>query len=97
VAQRVVRVRRREGLHARPAAALVRIAAEHGSAVWVARVGDPPGADADARSITEVLALGIRRGERVRVWAEGPDADGVLADIDRLLSGPEPGEEGDDG
>ncbi len=93
MAQRIVRVRRREGLHARPAAALVRIAAEHGSAVWIARVGDPPGADADARSITEVLALGIRRGERVRVWAEGADADAVLAAIDALLSGPEPGEE----
>jgi phosphotransferase system HPr (HPr) family protein len=97
MAHRVVRVRRREGLHARPAAALVRIAAEHGSPVWIARVGDPQGADADARSITEVLALGIRRGERVRVWAEGQDADSVLSEIDALLSGPEPGDEDDPG
>ncbi len=87
---REIRVRRREGLHARPAASLVRIAAEHGSPVWIARVGDPPGADADARSISEVLALGIRRGERVRVWAEGSDAEAVLTAIARTLDASEP-------
>lgn len=94
MATREIRVRRREGIHARPAASLVRIAAEHGSPVWIARVGDPPGADADARSIIEVLALGIRRGERVRVWAEGSDAEATLAAIAVTLSAPEPSEDG---
>ena len=92
MAHREIRVLRPEGLHARPAAALVRLAAEHGAAVWIARAGDLPGADADARSITEVLALGIRRGEKVRVWAEGPDADALLSRIADLLAGPDPDE-----
>jgi phosphotransferase system HPr (HPr) family protein len=89
MAQREFRVLRTEGLHARPAAALVRLASEHGGPVWIARAGDLPGADADARSITEVLALGIRRGEKVRVWAEGSDADALLGRIAEKLSGPD--------
>ena len=92
MAHREVRVARPEGLHARPAASLVRIAAEHGGPVWIARAGDLPGADADARSITEVLALGIRRGEKVRLWAEGPDADALVGRMAAVLSGPDPDE-----
>jgi len=77
-------VARADALHARPAARVVRAVAAHRSEVRLGRVHDPA-ADADARSITALLALGVGRGEIVRVRATGPDADDVLAAIRAIL------------
>ena len=83
-------VTRADALHARPAAQVVRTVAAHRSEVRLVRVEDPA-SDADARSITALLALGVGRGDTVRVHATGPDADEVLAAIRAiLLDGPSP-------
>ena len=52
-----------EGLHARPAAALVRLAAGFDARVTIN--------GADASSLLRIIALGLRHGERVTVRAEG--------------------------
>jgi phosphoenolpyruvate---glycerone phosphotransferase subunit DhaM len=86
-----VEVLRPEGLHARPAVLVVRAASELDARVLVSRVDEAGMAPADARSIIAILALGIRAGDRVRVEAEGPDADRALAALAALLvdaSGP---------
>lgn len=68
-----------EGLHARPAAALVRLAAGFDARVTVN--------GADASSLLRIIALGLRNGERVTVRADGADADAAVAAVSELLSG----------
>lgn len=68
-----------DGLHARPAALLVRAAAGYASRITVD--------GADAASLLAVLAKGLRQGAAVDVRAEGPDAraavDAVVALLER--------------
>jgi PTS hybrid protein len=62
-----------EGLHARPAAALVRAAAGFEARVTIE--------GANAASMLAVLALGLRHGAEVLLRAEGPDAAAALAAV----------------
>ncbi|NEV63246.1 phosphoenolpyruvate--protein phosphotransferase [Thiorhodococcus minor] len=64
-----------QGLHARPATALVDIAKGFNATIRV-RHGDRAG---DAKSLIALLNLGIESGATIRVMAEGPDADAALA------------------
>jgi phosphocarrier protein FPr len=64
-------LRNPHGLHARPAAQLARIAAEHGVAL---QLGGITGALVEARSILAVVALGLRGGAAVRVELTGSRA-----------------------
>lgn len=61
-------------LHARPAANFVRAAMRFSANVFVAH-GER---EADAKSLLSVLALGVRRGTRIRLRAEGDDAAAAL-------------------
>jgi phosphocarrier protein HPr len=61
-------------LHARPAADFVRTAMAFDATIAVAANGR----EADAKSLLAVLALGARRGTRLRLRAEGEDADPAL-------------------
>ncbi|RZS89367.1 phosphocarrier protein HPr /phosphoenolpyruvate--protein phosphotransferase /dihydroxyacetone kinase DhaM subunit [Motilibacter rhizosphaerae] len=71
------------GLHARPAAVLVR--ALEGRSTEV-RVGRPGGPYADARSLLGVVGLALRGGDEVEVQAAGADAEEVVAALVALLS-----------
>jgi phosphocarrier protein HPr len=72
------------GLHARPAALLVRTAGQ-----YQARVQLTHGTKhADARSIIQLLALGVRPGSPVTVTAEGMDEAEALAAVLDVLSAP---------
>jgi phosphocarrier protein HPr len=57
-------------LHARPAAEFVRTAMRFDASIVVAT----PEREADAKSLLAVLALGAKRGTRLRLRAEGGDA-----------------------
>jgi phosphotransferase system HPr (HPr) family protein len=61
-------------LHARPAASFVRAALRFSAKVWVAT----PEREVDAKSLLSVLALGAKRGSRLRLRAEGEDARGAI-------------------
>jgi phosphocarrier protein HPr len=61
-------------LHARPAATFVKTAMAFQAKVWVCT----PEREADAKSLLSVLALGARRGTRLRLRAEGDDAAGAI-------------------
>lgn len=69
-----------EGLHARPAAALVRAVAGHDAHVTVNGV--------DASSLLSVLALGLRQGATVTVRATGPGAAAARDAVVALLGSP---------
>jgi multiphosphoryl transfer protein len=61
------------GLHARPAAQLVRTAASFDADVRVANVSAGRG-PVSARSLNSVATLGVGRGDRIEVTATGPQA-----------------------
>ncbi|ANY10390.1 hypothetical protein AFB00_25595 [Pseudonocardia sp. HH130630-07] len=70
------------GLHARPAAVFAKAAAAAGVPVTLAVAGRDP---IDARSVLQVMTLGVEHGQEVTLSAEGDDAPAVLADLAGLL------------
>lgn len=75
MASRNVVVTISEGLHARPAALFVKLAAEQPTPVTIRR---PDGAPLPTASILSVLTLGVRPGDEVLLEADGPDAEAAL-------------------
>ncbi|OXM67786.1 dihydroxyacetone kinase phosphoryl donor subunit DhaM [Amycolatopsis vastitatis] len=71
------------GLHARPAALLVRALSEFDAEVTV-RLGDQ---EADGHSVLALMSLGARQGDRIRVRARGPQASAALDKAKELVDG----------
>ena len=72
------------GLHARPAAVLVQTAGRYQAQVRLVHGNKR----ADARSIIQLLSLGVRQGSDLLVTAEGTDEEEALAAVLAVLSGP---------
>jgi len=81
MAEARVVVRTGVGLHAGPAAALVAEARRHACAVTFACGARA----ANAKSILDVLALGVRDGEELLVRAEGEGAGDAVGALARVL------------
>jgi len=73
----------RIGLHGRPAATVVRIAAAQPVTVRIGVAGKTP---VDASSIIAVLSLGARGGDTVTVEAEGDGAEAALEAMAEVLA-----------
>ena len=74
------------GLHLRPAADFVRLAARFAAQVRVANLTRGGGREANGRSLLEVTALGVNKGHTIRLSASGDDAKAAvdaLADLIR--------------
>ncbi|WP_033288465.1 dihydroxyacetone kinase phosphoryl donor subunit DhaM [Amycolatopsis jejuensis] len=69
------------GLHARPAAVLVRSLAAFEAEVSV-RLGEQ---EADAHSVLALMSLGARHGDRIVVRASGPQAGEAVAKVAELV------------
>lgn len=87
VVRKVIMIGLPGGLHIRPASEVARVAREFKDVqVTVSR-----GATcADARSVMSLLMLVADFGTEVEIAARGPDADDALAEIERILTSPEP-------
>lgn len=71
------------GLHARPAMAFVDLATTFGSTIAVRRTdGDE---SVDGKSIMQMLLLAATRGTELEISADGPDADGAIAALVKLV------------
>jgi phosphocarrier protein FPr len=70
------------GLHARPAAVLANLAKSFTSTIKL-QVGDR---QANARSVTAIMALEIAQGAKVQVVARGPDAAAAVEKLMRALA-----------
>ena len=91
-----IEIRNESGLHARPAAVVVRAAAGFRSRIGLENA-TLAGPTADAKSLVGVLAAGVERGHRVRIWAEGDDEAEAVEALSELLRGglgERPGEAG---
>ena len=78
------------GLHARPAASVVRAAADRDAEVRIRNLTTGAG-PADARSLTGLSALGALDGHRVLIEARGEQADDALAAVRAIVQEDEDG------
>ncbi len=81
-AVRVVQIVNPLGMHARPAAQLVKLASRYTSEVTIGRDGVP----VNAKSIMGVMMLAAEQGCMVQIAAHGPDAEAAVDAIAALVS-----------
>lgn len=72
------------GLHARPATLFVEAATRFRSRITVENI-DRGKRPVDAKSILMLLTAGVTSGQRIRLTAEGDDAEMALAELTRLV------------
>ncbi len=84
-----VTIRTGVGLHARPASRLVREAAKHKCKITIEYRDNK----AEARSIIQVLLLGVKDGEEIIIHAEGEGEETAVTSLWRLLNNLGGGEE----
>ncbi|MDR1767741.1 MAG: HPr family phosphocarrier protein [Propionibacteriaceae bacterium] len=83
MAQRKVVVASSLGIHARPAAMVVKEVSRLGLPVQIAKPGEAP---VDASNILTMMCLGVQHGDEVVLFAEGEGADAALDSLVGLLS-----------
>ena len=82
VAERSVQIVNAAGLHARPAAQLVKLASRFACEVEVGK----DGLQVNAKSIMGVLMLAAEKGSHIHIRCEGDDADRALEELAALVA-----------
>jgi phosphotransferase system HPr (HPr) family protein len=72
------------GLHARPAMQFVDLANQFTSKVTVYKGGEEP-AEADGKSVMQMIILAATEGTPLRIEAEGDDAEKAVKDLAKLF------------
>lgn len=80
--EREVVVLNAQGLHARPAALFVQIASKYSAAITVEKDTE----SVNGKSIMGLLMLGAQQNSKIRISADGPDADLAIAELMEFLS-----------
>nr|WP_319488836.1 HPr family phosphocarrier protein [uncultured Caproiciproducens sp.] len=70
-----------EGIHARPAGMLIKEAGKFSSSLKITKSGR----SADAKKMFAVMGLAAKKGETVRVIADGPDEDNAIASLKKFF------------
>ena len=78
---RTVVVSNPQGLHARPADLLVRLANQFESTILIGRGGET----VDCKSILSLLTLGAAQGTELSLTAEGDDAESAIDSIEQFF------------
>lgn len=76
-----VEIRNEEGLHARPAGAFVKKAAEFKSLIEVHANGQIK----SAKSLMGLMSLGLTKGAQFKIVAQGVDAADAVATLQKLV------------
>lgn len=72
-----------DGLHARPAAQIVRLANSFASDIELAK----DGVGVNGKSIMGVMMLAAECGSAITIRADGPDAEAAVAALSELVAG----------
>lgn len=72
-----------EGLHARPAAVLAKMAGQFTAKVEIKAKGQQK----NAKSIMGLMALGLEKGDQILLVAEGADEQNAVEQISALIRG----------
>jgi phosphocarrier protein HPr len=75
-------VQNKMGIHARPAAMIVRITNKFKAEVFVEKDGE----QVNGKSIMGLMMLAAGRGSKVKFLASGPDAEQMLAELEALFT-----------
>ncbi|HBJ84063.1 MAG: HPr family phosphocarrier protein [Prosthecobacter sp.] len=75
-------IRNKMGMHARPAAQFVKRASKYQCDVWVEKDDEP----VNGKSIMGLMMLAAGRGEKIKIIADGNDAEQAVADLEELVS-----------
>lgn len=78
-------IRNEHGLHARPGTALVTVIKQFNSDITVTNL-DGSGKPANGRSLMKVVALGVKKGHRLRFTASGDDAQQAIDAIGEAIN-----------
>ncbi len=79
---REVTVLNRQGVHARPSAAFVKLASQHPCEVIIEKDGET----INGKSIMGLLMLAAGPGSKLTIICEGPDAEKALAKLVELVA-----------
>jgi len=79
--ERMVTIKNRAGIHARPAALLVQTASKFASKIWLEKGSDR----INAKSIMGIITLGASFGTPIRIITEGTDEEAAAAAIEALF------------
>ncbi|NQS89077.1 HPr family phosphocarrier protein [Patescibacteria group bacterium] len=69
--EREIEISNEVGVHVRPASMLVEIASKFESEIWI----EKDGREANGKSIMSLLLLSAEKGSKIKIKAEGPDAE----------------------
>ena len=83
-ASRDIIVTNKLGLHARPAMQFVDLANSFKSEIKVIKFGEEPG-EADGESVMQMIILAATEGTKMRIDAEGEDADEAVQKLAQLF------------
>lgn len=83
MAERQVTIVNKLGIHARPAAEIVKTSSRFKSAITIIR----DDLEVNAKSIMGVMMLAAEKGAVVTLRAEGPDADAALDALAAVIAG----------
>lgn len=83
LASRRVTICNSQGLHARPSAALMKLATEFGSEITIRNLGN--GVEASARALLEIMMLNAPQGTELELEAEGEDAAAAVEALAELI------------
>ena len=81
--ERIVQIINKAGIHARPAAEIVKLAAKYASDITVIRED----LEVNGKSIMGVMMLAAECGSTLQLKAEGPDAAEALDALEKLIEG----------
>ena len=82
LAERSVQIANKNGLHARPAAEIVKMAAKYKSDITLAREE----LEVNGKSIMGVMMLAAEYGSTLTLRAQGPDAEQAVSAIADLIA-----------
>lgn len=77
----IVKILNEQGLHARPASIFVKTASKFKSTVSIVHGNEV----ANAKSIINIMSLGLKKGEEIKIIAEGTDEKKVMEALISLV------------
>ncbi len=80
--ERSVTIVNKLGIHARPAAEIVKTASRFGSNITIVR----DDLEVNGKSIMGVMMLAAEQGSTIAIKAEGPDADAALDALESVIA-----------
>jgi len=81
IVERDIEINNKLGIHARPAAKIVRLAKKYESSITIVKDGE----EVDGKSILDILMLSCGKGCVIKLVIEGDDAPEAMDELTKLI------------